>query len=247
MKLVVANWKMYLTIRESVAFAKRMVRSVPKPRARIVICATAPALAPVSAVLRKTPYLLGAQDVGIARHGPYTGELAPGDLRTLGCHYVIVGHSERRRLLGESDTVVRQKLETALAAGLSPILCVGESLAERREGEAHSIVRRQLTAALKGLKTYNLKLTTYTIAYEPVWAIGTGTPATVKEAVLMHDFVRSTAKKLLPRGTKISVIYGGSVDQKNIISLLREHAIDGVLVGGASTKPSFIKMLKVVH
>lgn len=246
MKLVIANWKLYLNVKESVALAKRIKSKVRRPRARVVISPTALALDGVAKVLRGTSYILGAQDVGIALQGPYTGELAPRDLRALGCRYVIVGHSERRGLLGESDAVVRQKLETALAAGMFPILCVGESMAEHREGETQAIIRRQLAAALKNLKL-KTKNQTLTIAYEPIWAIGTGTPASVKETVLMHDFVRSTAKKLLPRGMKISVIYGGSIDQKNINSFLRERAIDGVLVGGASAKPSFIEMLSVVH
>lgn len=247
MKLIVANWKLYLNTKESVALAKRIASAVRKPRARVVIAPTTLALDGVAKVLRGTPYLLGAQDVGIARQGPYTGELAPRDLRSLGCRYAIVGHSERRRLLGESDTVVRQKFEIALQSGLYPILCVGESMAERREGETNAIIRRQLSAVLKKLHPKRYILNPITIAYEPIWAIGTGTPATVKEVVFMHDFVRATAKKLLPRGTGISVIYGGSVDQKNISSLIRESAIDGVLVGGASTKSSFIDMLKDIR
>lgn len=247
MKLIVANWKLYLNTKESVALAKRIIGKVPKPRARVVIAPTALALGGVANVLRGSSYLLGAQDVGIARQGPYTGEISPGDLRALGCRYAIVGHSERRRLLGENDAVVRQKIEVALEAGLTPILCVGESVTERREGETHAVIRRQLTAALKNLKLQISNFKSITVAYEPVWAIGTGTPATIKEAVLIHDFVRATAKKLLPRGTKISVIYGGSVDQKNILSLLREPAIDGVLIGSASTKPSFVDILREIR
>jgi triosephosphate isomerase (TIM) len=242
MKLIVANWKLYLGVKEAAHLAEQIRTALPRPRAKVVVCPSAPALFLVGSVLRRGSYALGAQDVGIASQGPHTGQVSPKDLRTLGCTHAIVGHSERRQQLGESDTVVRQKLEAAVAAGLHPILCVGETKQERRTGKAKTVVRRQLTSALRGLKPK-----TISIAYEPIWAIGSGTTAALHDVVTMHKYIRTQAKTVLPRGTKLAILYGGSVDRKTLMPFLGEHEIDGVLVGGASSKRSFIDMLRQVR
>lgn len=247
MKLIVANWKMYLGVKESTHLAEQIRRALPRPRTRVVVCPSFPALLSVGAVIRKSPYALGAQDLAWEERGAFTGEVSAGDLRELGCAYVILGHSERRQKMGETDAMVRSKLEVALRAGLKPILCVGETLKERRAGKAASIVRKQLTSALRNLKAKSWKLKAMIIAYEPIWAIGTGVPAHPRDAVRMQALVRKLATKLLPRRTKLTVIYGGSVDPKNARSFLREPEVQGVLVGGASAKRSFVNIIKIAE
>lgn len=237
MQLIVANWKMYLSIKESVRLAERFKRSLPKPRARVVICPSFSALSLVSAKIKKSPYFLGAQDLGPTDRGAHTGEVSAKDLRELGCKYVIVGHSERRQM-GESDKLVRQKFMTALRSGLKPILCVGETWPERKSGKAKRVVRRQLESALHGLRARGECI----VAYEPIWAIGTGKAAKPAHAREMHTYIRQLVTENASRGIKIRVLYGGSVTSKNAASFLKEPEVDGLLVGGASTKSSFVRI-----
>ena len=176
---------------------------------------------------------LGAQNIHWETHGAFTGEVSAPMLRELGCRYVIVGHSERRTFFGERDETIQKKVHAALRHGLSPILCVGESLTERETGRTESVVTDQLNGSLAGLTTQDLA--TVTIAYEPVWAIGTGRAATAEQAVTVHRSIRLFVETGWDSKTAsaIRILYGGSVTPQNIESFLASDAIDGALVGGA--------------
>ena len=191
---------------------------------------------------------LGAQNVHWEAQGAFTGEVSAPMLRDLGCRYVIVGHSERRTLFCERDEDIRRKVRAALKHGLSPILCVGESLAEREAGQTESVITTQLTGSLAGLTTENLA--TVTIAYEPVWAIGTGRAATTEQAVAVHRSIRLFVETGWDSQTAstIRILYGGSVTPQNIESLLASDAIDGALVGGACLNPdSFATIIRIAQ
>ncbi|MDP3985584.1 MAG: triose-phosphate isomerase [bacterium] len=242
MKLVVANWKMYLGVRESVALAKTLAKNAKVPRGAVTICPSFSALGSVAGVLKKTGYSLGAQDIAVEDRGAYTGEVSGKDLRELGCEVVIIGHSERRHELNETDAEIRKKIMAAIRNRLKPVLCVGETEEERKSGKAEMVVRHQLESALKRLPITHYPLP-ITVAYEPVWAIGTGRDASKEDVVEMHTFIRTVCKRLLPSSVRVQVLYGGSVDRKNIDSFLAESAVDGVLVGGASARASFAGLL----
>ena len=239
MKYIIANWKMNLGIRESVALARGVVRVL---RGRdvtpeVILCPSATSLSEVHKVLSRTRVHLGAQNVGPAESGAWTGEVSVAMLEDVGCQHVIIGHSERRQLLGESDLLIKQKISTVLTSRLTPVLCVGESKVDHDAGKAQEVVAAQLHSALFGNELAGRRV--IQIAYEPIWAIGSGTPASVGETVTMHTFIREVAKKILgARDEQIIVLYGGSVDGGNIHQFLRESQIDGVLVGGASLKPA---------
>lgn len=187
---------------------------------------------------------LGAQNCFWQDQGAYTGEISPSNLKDLGVKYVIIGHSERRAHLKETDEMINLKLKAALAAGLAPIFCVGETAEERENGKAETSVLNQIQKGLAGLKVKDSQK--ILIAYEPVWAIGTGKSCEPKDAVKMHQFIKKEAAQLLDK-EEVPMLYGGSVDEKNVLSYLEERFIDGVLVGGASVKPEiFSALLKKV-
>ncbi len=231
-KLIVANWKMQLTTKEAVKLA-RQLGALKWSGLELVLCPSFTALEPVARALKKK-YLLGAQDVFWARPGAYTGEIAAADLKELGCQYVLIGHSERRQFLGETDQMVGQKVPAALEAGLTPVVCVGESEAERRRGEEETIVKRQLAAALDGLAVGRKNLV---IAYEPVWAIGSGRTPKPREIQAMHQLIARALEEA--NVTQARVIYGGSVTADNILDFVNLPEVDGALIGGAS--PDFKK------
>jgi len=191
---------------------------------------------------------LGAQDVHWEQHGAFTGEVSAPMLRDIGCHYVIVGHSERRMYFGERDEHIQKKVLAALRHGLSPILCVGESLADREAGQTESVITTQLSGSLAGLTTQDLA--TVTIAYEPVWAIGTGRSATTEQAVIVHRSIRLFVETGWNSdiASAIRILYGGSVTPQNIKSFLVSDAIDGALVGGACLNPdSFATIINLAQ
>jgi len=204
----------------------------------VVIAPPFTALETASSVLGPSSWInLGAQDVHWEEQGAFTGEVSAPMLRELGCRYVIVGHSERRIHFGERDENIQKKVRAALKHGLSPIVCVGESLAEREANRTESVVTDQLKVSLAGLAAQDLA--TVTVAYEPVWAIGTGRAATTKQAVTAHRSIRLFIETGWDSQTAsaIRILYGGSVTPQNIESLLVSDAIDGVLVGGACLNP----------
>jgi triosephosphate isomerase (TIM) len=234
---IAGNWKMHKTLAEATALA-RAIRdgAAPGRRAEVALAPPYTALAAVAAELTGSNLRLAAQDVFWEKQGAFTGAISPAMLADVGCHYVIVGHSERRQIFGETDASVNKKLTALLAAGLIPILCIGETKAEREADQTLQVVRSQLERGLGTLKpaTGNALI----IAYEPVWAIGTGLTATPDQAQMVHHFIRSLLREFLgPVAEAIRIQYGGSVTPENAAILLRQPDIDGALVGGASLKP----------
>ncbi|MGH7182447.1 MAG: triose-phosphate isomerase [Nitrospiraceae bacterium] len=237
--LIVGNWKMNKTASEAAAFICDFRERVSaSPHADVVIAPPFTALESARNTLGLSSWIsLGAQDVHWETQGAFTGEVSAPMLRELDCRYVIVGHSERRTFFGERDENIQKKVLAALRHGLSPILCVGESLAEREAGRTQSVVTAQLSGGLAGLTIQDLA--TVTIAYEPIWAIGTGRAASMEQAVTVHRSIRLFMETGWDSKTAstIRILYGGSVTPKNIESLLASDAIDGALVGGACLIP----------
>ncbi|HAA59199.1 MAG TPA: triose-phosphate isomerase [Myxococcales bacterium] len=242
--LIAGNWKMNKTLDESVAFAKELVEAVGStPDVDVVIAPTTVTLHAVSQVIADSPIQLSAQNVHPQPSGAYTGEVSPAMLKAVGCTYAIVGHSERRQYFEESDAFIREKSDALRAEGVLPIVCIGESLEEREGGQTFSRVEAQLKAALEGLSAEEAK--TLTIAYEPIWAIGTGKTATPAQAQEVHHFLRQQIATLVDQDTANSVrlLYGGSVKPSNVVALMQEDDIDGALVGGASLKVDSFRQL----
>lgn len=237
MKTIIGNWKMHLGIRESLAHARGVLLSVMghEVNPEIVLCPSFTALSEVRKVLVRTHVSLGAQTMGVERFGAFTGDVSVAQLDDVGCGFVIIGHSERRRLNGETDAVVNAKMKLVAQTSIVPILCVGEPREIRDAGTAEEYVAQQLRAALKDVAFSSSSR--LLVAYEPVWAIGTGVTPTVGEAVAMHAVIRSLVQTLVgQRVGSIAILYGGSVDGANAYQFLREPEVDGVLVGGASMK-----------
>ncbi|MCS6850186.1 MAG: triose-phosphate isomerase [Gemmataceae bacterium] len=235
--LVAGNWKMHTTVKSAVELAASVVRGLEAdPRLRVAVCPPFPYLLPVAEVLRGSPVGLGAQNLYPKPEGAFTGEVSPAMLRDCGCQYVIVGHSERRHVLGESDAFINEKVLAGLAAGLTVIFCIGETLAERDAGLTHAVLDRQLTNGLAGVA--DDAWSRLVIAYEPVWAIGTGRNATPDQAQDAQAFVRRRVAQLASAAVADNLIiqYGGSVKPDNAASLLSQPDVDGALVGGASLK-----------
>jgi triosephosphate isomerase len=233
--IVAGNWKMHGTRAENTALVEAVLGSVPAGAAECVVCPAFVYLQELARMLRDTALRLGAQDVCAEPVGAFTGEVSAAMLRDVGCEYAIVGHSERRALFGESDTLVARKFGAALGKGLVPILCVGESLAERDAGRTHEVVGRQLDAVLdlSGAGPF----ATAVIAYEPVWAIGTGRVASPEQAQDVHAFIRGRiAARDATISSSVRILYGGSVKAGNARELFAMPDVDGGLIGGASLK-----------
>ncbi len=233
--IVAGNWKMNNTMQESVALAKAIVDGVKTiKKGEVVLAPPFTALSRVSEIIKGSHVTLAAQNMFYEDKGAYTGEIAPGMLKDIGCTYVIIGHSERRKYFHEQDKDVNLKVKKALAAGLKPIMCVGETDEERVKGITQSVVGRQVKQGLSGVE----KIDNIVIAYEPVWAIGTGKVATSAQAQEVHQFIRGILKDLYGNAANdIRILYGGSVTKDNIGELIAMEDIDGALVGGASLKP----------
>jgi triosephosphate isomerase len=231
------NWKMYKTIPEALALVEGIIGGLPaSPSADIGVAPPFTALAMVAAKLRGTPLLLAGQNLHQEEEGAFTGEVSAGMLADLGCSHVLVGHSERRQLFGETDASVRLKVGSAFRHGLTPIVCVGEDRAEREGGETLAKVERQVKAALDGIPLSDAER--MVIAYEPIWAIGTGLTATPEQAQEVHAHIRRVvAAAASPEVARaVRIIYGGSVKPDNFAAILMGSDIDGALVGGASLK-----------
>lgn len=243
---IAGNWKMNKTIGEAVDFASQLKGLLTGLDDReVVIAPPFTALYPVVEVLRGSIIHLAAQNLSDKTEGAYTGEVSALMLADAGCEYVIVGHSERRHLLGEKDAVINSKIRVALVSGLIPIFCIGETLDEREEGRTFSVVERQIKEGLNNLKTDDIEK--LIVAYEPVWAIGTGKTATPEQAQEVHRFIRQLIDATCGEdlAVKIPIIYGGSVNPKNIGAIMAERDINGVLVGGASLDmDSFIRIVR---
>lgn len=242
--IIAANWKMFKTVAEAISFvASIQEQTGPCDDREVVIAPPFTTLGAVRDSLKQRGYSLAAQNCHWEDKGPFTGEVSPAMLKDLGCDCVIVGHSERRRLFGETDETVRLKVESVFKAAMVPIICVGEVLDQREQGKTFQVVGSQLDAALKGLSTGQAEA--LVIAYEPVWAIGTGKTATPGQAQEVHSFIRQRLESLFNKGVekKTRILYGGSVKPDNIDALMAEPDIDGALVGGASLEVGSFKRI----
>lgn len=244
--LIAGNWKMHKNKKEAIELAQGLKQNLGQLTNRdIVICPPFTVLDAVGQVIKESNIKLGAQNLYWEEKGAYTGEISPLMLKDSGCEYVIIGHSERRQYFGETNQTVHKKLRSALAQGLIPIVCVGERLAEREKGTTFHIVEQQVKESLGGLSPTEAGMVV--IAYEPVWAIGTGKTATPEQAEEVHQFIREIFARLY--GGKIAqvtrILYGGSIKPENIASLMKCENIDGGLVGGASLEiDSFTRIVQ---
>ena len=246
-KIVAANWKMNMTQAEAARFVEVFLLEIGDlSEVEIVLVPPFTAIAKVTELLGEAPNIkVGAQNMHWERNGAFTGEISAPLLRDLFVRYVVLGHSERRSLFGETDEIVNRKMHAAHEATLRPILCVGETLKQREAGQVEKVLAKQLRGSLKGFAAKELQETT--VAYEPVWAIGTGQNATPAQAQEAHAFIRQTLAELSDEATadKIRLQYGGSVKPDNAAELMAQADIDGALVGGASLDPrSFAQIVK---
>lgn len=243
---IAGNWKMYTDLTTAKKLAREVVDGlVGAPGVRIAVCPPFISLHDVSEIISHSPVRLGAQTMHEANEGAFTGEVSAPMLRSVGCRYVILGHSERRQYFGEQDETINRKVKQAVAHELIPILCVGEVLEERQGGREQEVVRRQVEAALDGVSVDDPDA--LVIAYEPVWAIGTGETATPEQAQEMHAFIRGLLTERYGEETAraIHVLYGGSVKPGNAAELFAQPDVDGGLIGGASLKAA--DFLAIVH
>lgn len=232
--LIAGNWKMHMTIAEADKFVDQFVPLVQGVKnIDILICPPYTGLAYIKNKLKSSEIKLGAQNVFWEEKGAFTGEISPLMLADAGCSHVIIGHSERRHIMQETDEMINRKLKSVLKAGLTPILCVGETLAERQQNTARKVVERQLA---EGLRELSIQPDGLVIAYEPVWAIGTGVTAGADDAQEMTGFIRGFLGKLYSASLadSIRILYGGSVKPDNIAGFMAREDVDGALVGGAS-------------
>jgi triosephosphate isomerase len=250
-KIVAANWKMNMTQREAERFIDSLVLELEDVRdVDVVIIPPFTILSKVAELLEKKAQSIkvGAQNMYWERNGAFTGEISAAMLRDLFIHYVVLGHSERRTLFGETDEIVNRKVRAALDASLKPIVCIGETLEQRDKGNVQKILSIQLQGSLKGLSDKELQETV--LAYEPVWAIGTGRNATPEQAQEAHAFIRRIVREMSDEVTadRIRIQYGGSVKPENARDLMTQPDIDGALVGGASLDPrSFAEIVKAAR
>lgn len=233
-KLIAGNWKMNGSLASNEALVKGLLQGIGKPSADVAICVPGPYLAQVQGLLQgQTAIELGAQNVSSHTSGAYTGDVSAGMLKEFGVRYAIVGHSERRQHQAESDTLVAIKAERALKEGITPIVCVGETLQQREAGLTDFIVKQQLAAVIH---LVGHCISEIVVAYEPVWAIGTGKTATPDEAQHVHSVLRTQLKAATEHADRIRILYGGSMNASNAAQLLAQPDIDGGLIGGASLK-----------
>jgi len=243
--LMAGNWKMNKTVAEAVTMVKALKDSVADVTdVEILVCPTYTALYAVSMAIKDSNIKLGSQNIFWEPKGAFTGEISPGMIKDTGCEYAIIGHSERRQYFGETDETVNKRTKAALGSGLVPVVCVGETLAEREANITFKVIETQVREGLKDL-TYD-QASIIVIAYEPVWAIGTGKTATPDQAQEVHAFIRKLyAEMYKDAAEKIRILYGGSVNPKNVAELMKQPDIDGGLVGGASLEAdSFTQLVK---
>ncbi len=246
--VIAGNWKMNTSAAEAVALAAAIAADAPHNSVRLAVCPPFVYLDSVHKTIASSQVALGAQNCWSESKGAYTGEISASMLADIGCTYVIVGHSERRILFGETDESVNRKLRAVMALSMMPILCVGETLEEREQNAAFDVIRRQIARGLDGIE--GVTGDTLVVAYEPVWAIGTGRAATAGQAQEMHSFIRSLLAEHCgsEQAQCIAVLYGGSVTPDNAEELFSQPDVDGGLVGGASLKAdSFLRIAEVAR
>ena len=242
--LVVGNWKMHGHHAANEALLEALRTAGPLP-CDVAVCPPLPYLAQAAERLARSAISWGSQDCSAHEQGAYTGEVSAAMLADFDCRYAIVGHSERRTLHHESDPLVADKAQAALAKGITPIVCVGETLAQREAGETEAVVKRQLSAVIHALGHCVGEMV---VAYEPVWAIGTGRTATPEQAQAVHALLRAQLHAATPRAGQMKLLYGGSVKPDNAASLFAQPDIDGGLIGGASLKAAdFLAICRAAH
>lgn len=243
--IIAGNWKMYKTVKESVEFAQQIADKAEIEGVESVVCAPFTSLPALVEALKGTSIKIGAQNMHWAENGAFTGEISGGMLKELGVEYVIIGHSERRAYFAETDDTVNKKVRAAFQYGLTPIVCVGEKLEEREAGRTKEVCRTQTLAALDGLTAEQAGKVV--VAYEPIWAIGTGKSSTASDAGEVIAYIRGQIAERFGRDAadRVRIQYGGSVKPDNIREFLRQPDIDGALVGGASLEPaSYIQLIE---
>lgn len=245
--LIAGNWKMHHTPAETAKLLFALVEKIPATLSdrEVVVAPPFTALETAARALRGSPIRLSAQNLHAETHGAFTGEVSAPMLKAVGCQYVIVGHSERRQYYGETDEQVAQKVKAAQRDGLTPIICVGETLAERERGDMLAVISRQIRTGLEGQTPQ--AIAALVLAYEPIWAIGTGKTASPEQAQDVHVTIRHTLAELADRSSAdtVRIVYGGSVKPDNVDGLLAQPDIDGALVGGASLQAD--SFARIVH
>ena len=245
-RIIAGNWKMYKTVEEAQSFAKEVVGKVTaSDKVEAIICSPALYLTNLVELTKDSPVKIAAQTMHSEKEGAFTGEISPAMLRSVGVEHVVLGHSERREYYNETDETVNQKVHAAFDFNITPIVCVGESLEERESGTTVAKVAGQVKVAFKGID--NEKAAKAVIAYEPIWAIGTGKTATAEDANEVCGEIRATVEELYGKevADAVRIQYGGSVKPENIVELLTMEHIDGALVGGASLEAeSFVKLIE---
>ncbi len=241
-KLMVGNWKMNGSLAANASLMADILAGMDNVNCQAAVCVPFVYLPQLQSFLAGSSVALGSQDVSMHESGAFTGEVSASMLRDFGVRYAIVGHSERRQYHGETDARVASKAQRALAAGITPIVCVGESLAEREAGQTEAVVKRQLAAVIHA---NGHCISEIVVAYEPVWAIGTGLTATPEMAQQVHAVLRSQLQAATAHAERVSILYGGSMNAANAADLLAQPDVDGGLIGGAALKaPDFLSMLK---
>lgn len=242
--LIAGNWKMHNNCAQSVELVSQLIKSVPDSEVDIVVAPPYTALSSVATVLKGSPIALSAQNIFWEESGAFTGEIAPAMLKDVGCTYVIIGHSERRQFFNETNETVNKRLKAALKASLIPILCIGETLTEREGEKTLAVIEEQITGGLLNVSPDEME--PVIVAYEPIWAIGTGETATPEQAQEVHRFIRELVARIFSKqiADGIRILYGGSVKPDNVDHLMAQTDIDGALVGGASLKAdSFARLI----
>ncbi|WP_300716003.1 triose-phosphate isomerase [Hydrogenophaga sp.] len=245
--LIAGNWKMNGSLAANAALVRAMLDGLDgkTPAADMALCVPAPYLAQLQSQLTGSAIAWGAQDVSSHEQGAYTGEVSATMLKDFACRYAIVGHSERRQYHGETDLLVAEKARLALAHGITPIVCVGETLAEREAGQTEVVVKRQLAAVIHAVAHCTSEIV---VAYEPVWAIGTGKTASPDQAQQVHAVLRAQLAAATQHPERVHILYGGSMNAANAASLLAQPDIDGGLIGGASLKAAdFLQIVASAH
>ena len=242
--IVAGNWKMNASKESVNTLIESILSGINETTSEVIVCAPFPYLSQVESLINKSKLMLGAQNLNVNPAGAYTGEVSADMIKDFGAQYVIVGHSERRSLYGETNAIVAEKTKTAIDAGLTPLLCVGESLEDRESGNTEAVVEEQINAVIDliGIESFDQVI----IAYEPVWAIGTGLTATPEQAQAVHLFIRNlladSSEKIAQR---IPILYGGSMNAGNAADLISCADIDGGLIGGAALKADdFLQICK---
>ena len=244
-KLIAGNWKMNGSLLTNEVLVKQLLAGLKAPACEVAVCVPSVYLAQAQTLIEGSALGLGAQDVSMHESGAFTGEVSPLMLKDFGVRYCIVGHSERRQYHFETDALVAAKAKSALAHGMTPIVCVGESLAEREAGKTEEVVKRQLAAVIHA---NGHCISEIVVAYEPIWAIGTGVTASTEQAQQVHAVLRAQLRAATEHADQIRLLYGGSMNAANAAQLLAQPDIDGGLVGGASLKAQdFLSIIAAAH